>query len=129
MTNPLDLTNRRILVTGASAGIGRSTARLLSQLGAKLVLIGRNLERLHRTLGELEGSDHRITQLDLDDLDQIPSTFAEIVNSVGPLHGLVHCAGLTAVTPLPLVTTANIDRMMRVNFSAAVILTKEFSRK
>jgi len=46
MLNPMDLTNRIILVTGASSGIGRSTAILLSELGAKIILVGRNEKRL-----------------------------------------------------------------------------------
>lgn len=44
--NPLDLDNKRILITGASSGIGRETARLLDALNARLVLAGRNIERL-----------------------------------------------------------------------------------
>ena len=46
MINPMDLTGKRILITGASSGIGRETAVLVSQLGAEVVLLGRNEERL-----------------------------------------------------------------------------------
>ena len=50
--NPMDLTGRRILVTGASAGIGRATAMVLSRLGARLVLNGRDEERLADMIGQ-----------------------------------------------------------------------------
>ena len=57
MINPLDLTGRTVLVTGASSGIGRETALLLSRLGARVVLNGRNEERLRETLAGMEGTD------------------------------------------------------------------------
>ena len=46
MINPMELTGKRIMVTGASSGIGRETAILLSQLGAQVVLLGRDEKRL-----------------------------------------------------------------------------------
>ena len=49
MINPMDLTGKRILITGASSGIGRETAVLASQLGAEVVLLGRkNLADMQR---------------------------------------------------------------------------------
>jgi len=59
MVNPMDLTGRRILVTGASGGIGRAIAVTLSQLGARIVAAARNPERLAETLSRLEGEGHR----------------------------------------------------------------------
>ena len=48
--NPLDLNGRIIMVTGASSGIGRASAIYLSKLGAKIVCVARNKERLQQTL-------------------------------------------------------------------------------
>jgi NAD(P)-dependent dehydrogenase (short-subunit alcohol dehydrogenase family) len=129
MINPLDLIGRTVLVTGASAGIGRATAVLLSRLGAHLVLMGRNPDRLQQTLEALEGGCHRAEAFDLADLDGVPSKLSQIVETAGALHGLVHCAGVTALTPLRVLTTEHLERMMRVNFYAAAALTREFSRK
>jgi NADP-dependent 3-hydroxy acid dehydrogenase YdfG len=42
MINPLDLSNKTILLTGASDGIGKATAILLNQLGAKVIMVARN---------------------------------------------------------------------------------------
>ena len=57
MHNPLHLGGRTILVTGASAGIGKSTAVLLSQLGAQVVLLARNQAKLEETAALLEVSE------------------------------------------------------------------------
>ena len=48
--NPMDLSGKRILVTGSSSGIGRAAAKIFSQLGAKIMLLARNAERLQVTL-------------------------------------------------------------------------------
>lgn len=58
MINPMELTGKRIMVTGASSGIGRETAILLSNLGAQVVLLGRDEQRLAETKDNLSGEGH-----------------------------------------------------------------------
>jgi NAD(P)-dependent dehydrogenase (short-subunit alcohol dehydrogenase family) len=53
--NPMDLSGRSILITGASSGIGRDTSIVLSQLGARLALVARNRANLECTLSQLSG--------------------------------------------------------------------------
>jgi NAD(P)-dependent dehydrogenase (short-subunit alcohol dehydrogenase family) len=125
----IHLAGRTVLITGASAGIGRATAVLLSQLGARLVLWGRNTARLAETEAALAGEGHRAESFDLADLDAIPARMKQIVEAVGPLHGLVHSAGVTSLTPLRVMTATHLEQTMRVNFHAAALLTKEFSRR
>ena len=72
MINPMDLTGRRVLVTGASSGIGRETALCLSQLGAKVILVGRNVQRLELAAESLEGDGHRVEPFDLQNVDTTP---------------------------------------------------------
>jgi NAD(P)-dependent dehydrogenase (short-subunit alcohol dehydrogenase family) len=129
MTNPLGLNDRTIMVTGASAGIGRSTAVLLSELGARVVLVGRNVERLNETAKMMSGSGHRIAPLDLTNLDAIPQWLSGLAEEMGPFHGLAHCAGSTSLVPLRVLGIGHLDEMMRINFYSAVVLTKEFARK
>ena len=65
MYNPFSIADRIILVTGASSGIGRSTAIECSRMGAKLVVTGRNEARLQETLNALEGEGHLAIVADL----------------------------------------------------------------
>lgn len=65
MFNLVDLTGKKIVVTGASQGIGRDTAILLSKLGAQLALVARGEEKLKETLSLLEGEGHKYYLLDI----------------------------------------------------------------
>ena len=129
MLNPMDLTGRRIMITGASSGIGRETAILLSQLGAKLVLVARNASRLEETKSLLEGSGHRVEQFDLEALDEIPAWMSGLGQQFGTLSGLVHCAGIQMTLPLRSITSRQIAKITNVNLSAAIMLVKGLSQK
>lgn len=83
----IDLTDRRILVVGASSGIGKQTALTLSQVGAKISLVARNEEKLETTLAELEGNGHDYFIADVSEIASIESLIKEIVVKDGPLDG------------------------------------------
>ena len=96
-SEPPQLDGKRIMVTGASSGIGRAVAVSLAQLGADLTLVGRDEERLaatHRSATSTRGGgcvEH--ASVDLVDSDEV-STFAQgVVESGSRLDGLIHCAG------------------------------------
>lgn len=127
--NPMDLSGRSILVTGASSGIGRETAILLSQLNARVVLAARNRERLEQTLGTLQGDGHMVAPIDLSKVEEIPAWFDAVVARSGPLQGLVHCAGIATILPVRGITPAKLDELMRVNFASAFLLAKAFRRR
>jgi 3-oxoacyl-[acyl-carrier protein] reductase len=129
MKNPLSLSGKSIMVTGASAGIGRGAAVLLSELGARVTLVGRNQTRLEDTLGQLSGEGHRVAAFDFQATDAIADWFASLVAEQGPFDGLVHSAGIGSMLPLRALTTSHIDDVMRINVIAAIALTKAFSRK
>jgi len=71
MINPMDVTGRAFVVTGASSGIGRATAILLSRLGAKVVLVARNEDRLKETVGLMEGEGHRVRPCGVRDIEGV----------------------------------------------------------
>jgi NAD(P)-dependent dehydrogenase (short-subunit alcohol dehydrogenase family) len=127
--NPLDLSGRTVLVTGASAGIGREIAILLSELNATLVVAGRNEERLLETLGALSGSGHRIEMIDLSAVDRIPQWIKSTVASAGPLHGLVHAAGKQYTGSIRMTSPANIEDIFKTNLYSALMLARGLSQK
>ncbi len=129
MVNPMSLDGRIVLVTGASSGIGRETSILLSRLGAKVVLVGRNREQLQVTADRLEGAEYRIEPFDLNQLAEINDWLKRIGTEEGGLHGLVHCAGMQMTRPLRVMSQDNIDQILRVNFLAAVQLAKCFRQR
>lgn len=129
MLNPLDMTGRTVLVTGASSGLGREVCVLLSELGAKVVLVARSPERLAETAARLSGTGHRIEAFDVSQVDAIPEWMKSIAAQTGPLSGVVHAAGVHFTVPLRVLQPAKLDDLMRINFGAAVALTKGLRQK
>ena len=129
MINPLDLTGRVILVTGASSGIGLATSVLLSQLGARIVLVARNKDRLAAALPQLEGTGHRAESFDLATPEGVPAWLKALSAEIGPISGLVHCAGAQIIRPLRVLTSQDIDALLKLSVSAALMLAKGFRQK
>lgn len=129
MSTPMDLTNKNILVTGASSGIGRDTAVLLSELGASLIIVARREDELNNTRKMMRGSNHIINVYNLRNIEHIPLWIKELSFNFGPLDGLVHCAGVEIVRPLRLITSDTFTEIMDINVNAAIALTKGFRQK
>lgn len=127
MKSIIDLTGKKILVTGASSGIGRAVAILLSQIGARVILAARNEERLQETLQQMEQPQkHAWYSLDLTRLDEIKNLFRKSVEADGEkFSGLVHCAGIAHTIPLKLLEYEKQDEEMKVNYYAFIELIKQ----
>jgi NAD(P)-dependent dehydrogenase (short-subunit alcohol dehydrogenase family) len=125
MFNPFSLEKKTILVTGASSGIGRQCAIDCSKMGAKVVLVARNEERLHETFSLMEGGGHLIQPFDLTNFEEMPSLVKTIVEKVGPIDGLLNCAGISTTEPLKLTSAERLDEFFRANVFSAVMLSKE----
>lgn len=127
--NPLDLSNRKILVTGSSSGIGRATAIYLSKLGARLVITGRNQQRLNDTMQQLSGSGHLQITADLAELDDMGLMFDQATCDGIRLDGLVHCAGIAQVLPLNSLTRKRMTAEMNINYFTFIELVRQYSKK
>ena len=119
--SPFSLQNKTILITGASSGIGKATAIESSKMGAKLIITGRNLERLKETYNQLEGSGHLIIQADLSDSGDLEL----LINSIEKIDGIVHSAGILETTPFSFTSNIKLSETMRINFEIPFILTQK----
>lgn len=119
---------KRILVTGASSGIGRAVSILTSQLGGQVVLTGRRAEELSHTLAEMDGTGHCCVPFDLRDLDSYGNLIEQCCED-GKLDGLVHCAGIAKPLPLKTLSPAAITEIMDTNFTSFMLLAKYLSKK
>jgi 3-oxoacyl-[acyl-carrier protein] reductase len=129
--NPFDVSGKTFLVTGASSGIGRATARVLAEVGAKVILCGRSEVELEATRSQMERqSEHIIAKFDLTDTDGIPAWVDGICkqNAIC-LDGIVHAAGTLNRTPLRVLSKAKVDEVMLVNVYAALALVRAASNK
>lgn len=129
MNDETDFNGRTILITGASSGIGRDTAILLSRRGAKVVLTGRDRDRLRDSCVALSGSGHHVKPFDLKNVDAIPAWVKSLTAETGALGGLVHSAGLQDTSPLRALDAERYEAIHCINTTAALMLAKGFRQK
>ncbi|PKV11742.1 SDR family NAD(P)-dependent oxidoreductase [Xanthomonas prunicola] len=115
------LNGKTILVTGASSGLGQEIAIACAQRGARIVLAGRDKERLAQTQAQLQGTGHVGV---LGDLTSAADREALAAAAGATVHGLVHCAGMQKHCPIRQLTEAAMTEMYTVNFLAPVMLTQ-----
>lgn len=125
INDPFSLAGKRILVTGASSGIGRQTAISCSEMGAHLVITGRDQNRLEETAAALMGSGHQAIAADLTKVDDLE----RVVEAAGSVHGVVHAAGVSRLVPLRMVTPSYLESTFASNTFAPILLTKNLLAK
>lgn len=123
--NPFSLEGKTILVTGASSGIGQSTAIECSKLGAKIIVCGRNAERLQETLSKLSGDGHSIFEGDLLEQDVIE----RMVKEVPELNGVVLSAGRGLTLPFQFCTREKFEDIFNINFFSPIEVLRLLSKK
>jgi NAD(P)-dependent dehydrogenase (short-subunit alcohol dehydrogenase family) len=119
--NLFGLKGKTILVTGASLGIGKAVAQYTAAAGAKLIISGRDADRLLNTLNSLEGDHHVQKVCDLTNYDSIQ----QLANDVPPLDGVVHCAGIRGLAPMKMVSSKFLHEVFDINYFAPTMLTRE----
>jgi NAD(P)-dependent dehydrogenase (short-subunit alcohol dehydrogenase family) len=126
MTN---LKGKRILVTGASSGIGRAASQQAAAFGASLILLGRNIERLEETYYSLQGNGHEYYSIDITDYPQLEQTIRLSVTKAGPISGFVHSAGIEKTTPLKASTPLLFKEVFEINVFAGFEIARIISQK
>jgi NAD(P)-dependent dehydrogenase (short-subunit alcohol dehydrogenase family) len=122
----ITLSNQTHLVTGATSGIGQGIARVLHGLGAKLVLTGRDKDKLEKLGEELSPHQHLLRPFELEACDEIPAWIKSIAGEAGPLNGFVHSAGICQLLPVQALSIKRFDRTMRLNLLSAMMLVRGF---
>jgi NAD(P)-dependent dehydrogenase (short-subunit alcohol dehydrogenase family) len=126
MSTVFHLKDKKILVSGASSGIGSTVAQKCAEMGAKLVLTGRNEERLLKTFKALSGKGHEWIKADLCD----QANLQNLVHMVSGLDGFVHCAGIVKPFPVAFLSASKIKETFDPNFNTAVeLLASLFKQK
>jgi len=123
--NEFSLLGKKILVTGASSGIGKQAAILCSRYGGEMIITGRDRARLEETFSLLAPGEHRMFVADLT----VEKEMDDLVSMLPALSGIVHCAGIVGPLPVKFIQQENIDQMFAINYFVPVNLTGKLLRK
>ena len=127
--NFIDFKNKYVLVTGATSGIGMAIAVELSKVGARVILSGRDGNRINEALKHLQGEGHQPLCLELSTPSEIMPTIKELVKKIGAIYGLCHAAGIVKTRPLGACSTKSVQEMLDVNLIAGIELARVVARR
>lgn len=120
------LTAKKILVVGATGGIGTHLVKLLHQSGANVFITGRNVRRL-AALAESTGlSDSKLFAADISVSSDVEALAAAVSSEMGTLDILINAAGIGIIKPLEQLTTEDFNRTLQINLLGSFLLVKSF---
>ena len=125
MTN---FTNKTVLVTGASGGIGRAIAQEFAEAGASVVVHFNNNERAaQRTLESLKGESHRLIQADLTNPEELPNLVETVSKGMGKIDVLINNAGISKANKQSgkMYPKDKWDETLRINLTAHFSCSQE----
>ena len=115
------------IVTGAGSGLGRCTAHELAALGARVALLGRKLEKLERTRGEIAqaGGEARSYACDIREEDAVKQTVSNVIAGFGRVDALVNNAGGQFAAPLESISAKGWETVVRTNLTGGFLMARE----
>ncbi|MBJ7386519.1 MAG: SDR family oxidoreductase [Mycolicibacterium sp.] len=126
----IDLAGKRILVTGASSGIGEAGARKLAAAGAKVIVVARRRDLLDAVVADVTaaGGDATAIDCDLSDLDAVDALVADVDERFGGVDVLINNAGRSIRRPLAesLDRWHDVERTMTLNYYSPLRLIRGF---
>ena len=121
----MDLDGKRVLLSGATGGIGRAIAEQLAGHGARLVLSSRREEELGEVARSLPGAGHEVIVADLAK----PGAAEKLIAEAGNLDGMVANAALPASGKLDDFSSEEVQRAIRVNFESPILMARALAPK
>jgi short-subunit dehydrogenase len=118
----MNLAGRRVLVTGASRGIGEAIARCCAATGAKVALVARSEERLRSLAGELGGT---FAVADLGSPDSVKGLIGRVEDDSGPIDVLVNNAGVDLAGAFVRMSSADLEQIYQVNLMSPAELCRQ----
>lgn len=126
--NPFSLEGKTVLVTGASSGIGRTTAIECSKMGASVIITARNEERLKATLESLSTEFGQTHQMVLADLSSEEGVNA-LVDELPHLDGVSLNAGIVKTLPVKFINKDDLTEVLNVNMMGPILLAQRLLKK
>jgi NAD(P)-dependent dehydrogenase (short-subunit alcohol dehydrogenase family) len=127
--NPFGLSGKKILITGASSGLGRQCAVQCSKSGADVIISGRNRSRLEDTISLMASGDHDLIEDDLEDY----FSYEKIVNSTisihGKIDGFIHSAGVELTLPVTSMKPKHYEKLFKINVISGFEIAKFLIKK
>jgi len=123
--NAFDLSGKKILITGASSGIGKQAAITVSNYGGSVIICGRDSGRLKETFENLNKGEHLSIVADLTRAEDRDSLLEQLPD----LNGIVHCAGITGHLPAKFIRQQDLDEMFNINYNVPVLLNSQILKK
>lgn len=127
--NPFTLEGKRILVTGASSGLGYAIALDAARMGAEIIGVGRDAPRLEKLLQEVQSISsfaHKVVIADLLLQESIEYLVSQLSH---PIDGVVHSAGISRLSPMRQVSIKHIREVNTINVEAPLLLTQSLLSK
>ncbi len=118
----MELRGKRVLITGASRGIGEALAERFAESGATVALVARSAESIEKLAGDLGGSAH---PADLADAAQVRALIRRVEDDAGPVDVLVNNAGIDISKAFADYTAEDVERIYRVNLLSPVELCRQ----
>lgn len=120
----IDLSNKTVLITGASSGIGEATVKLLADCSANIVMLGRNSEKLEAISSQLKNKPIYFSG-DLNNLNFLDEIIQSLKEDKVSIDGLVLSAGIEITKPFKIINTVDVNQIFNTNvFSQIFFLQK-----
>jgi len=123
------LLGKKVLVTGASSGIGKATSLALVSCGAELVITGRNASRLIETADEAGPNKCTVAPMVLDNFESILAWSEKISDKYGPFDSVFHAAGEALLKPIRLIKKKDYDQVFNPSLMSAIALCSALSKR